>query len=93
MKFQNWHSKQTVSIGDNLHEMSKCGFLGKKSICRLLKILPRVLSVTNSFLVSLNIACLVFVLIFPENSMSGIFLIFPETEGLVFYPNVRKQCT
>ena len=54
------------------------------SICRLLKILPRVLSVNISFFVSLNTACLVFVLIFPENSVPGIFLIFPETECLVF---------
>ena len=57
-----WHFMQIVSIGDNLHEMSKPVFNGdnlhemskpvfwkkeKKniSVCRLLKILPRMLSV------------------------------------------------
>ena len=41
---------QIVSLGDNLHEMSNL-FSGKNkkniSVCRLLKILPRVLSVNE----------------------------------------------
>ena len=41
---------QIVSIGDNLHEMSKPVFWEKQeniSKCRLLKILPRILSVKS----------------------------------------------
>ena len=42
---------QTVSIGDNLHEMSKPVLWENKkniSVCRLLKILPRVLSLKRN---------------------------------------------
>ena len=42
---------QIVSIGDNLHEMSNPVFWKKekkkKKMCRLLKITPRVLNVTE----------------------------------------------
>ena len=43
-----WHFMEIVSTGDSFHEMSKPVFWGKQeniSIWRLLKILPRVLSV------------------------------------------------
>ena len=46
-----WHVMQIVSFGDNLHEISKPVFWEKIrkniSIYRLLKILPRVLSVSH----------------------------------------------
>ena len=57
---------QTVSIGDNLHEISKPVFLGvffwkknKKNIplCQLLKILPRVLSVEGQEGVGVWLQC------------------------------------
>ena len=53
---------QIVSIGDNLHEMSNPVSRGKKrkkniSVCRLLKILPRVLSVNYSQKTGYDILC------------------------------------
>ena len=44
---------QIVSLGDNLHEMSKSTFFSNKkyiSYCRLLKMLPSILSVNGDFL-------------------------------------------
>ena len=53
-----WHFMQIVSIRDTLHKNVKSCFLGRirKNItkCRLLKILPRVLSVMFFFSVSVN---------------------------------------
>ena len=44
-----WHCMQIVSLGDNLHTMSKLIFwkMRKDFICRLLKTIPSILSIIN----------------------------------------------
>ena len=52
-EYRIWHVMQIICFGHNLHEISKTSFLGKNykyiTICHLLKILFRVLSVKIHF--------------------------------------------
>ena len=70
---------QIVSSGDNLHEMSKTCFLGRNKIehiskCRLLKILPRMLSVKERQWINIiNVSSLVLIKAIKKSRMKTLF--------------------